>query len=219
MALLFDEVEDVFPPLSSDTASLIARMDSALEAPASASVNGKAWVNQILETNPVPVIWVTNRIEQIDPAFRRRFQYHLELKSPPPGARLGLVTKALADVAVSPEFAGRLAERRGLTPAQIRTAVRFAQLAGGPGDCEQLIERQLQNADKALGHQAHERGARPVVTQYALDLLNCESRFEIPRIVAALQRKSVGNLCFYGPPGSGKTALAEHIAQVLQAAA
>jgi len=216
VGLLFDEVEDVFPPLSSDTASLIARMDSALEAPASASVNGKAWVNQILETNPVPVIWVTNRIEQIDPAFRRRFQYHLELKSPPPGARLGLVTKALADVQVSPEFAGRLAERRGLTPAQIRTAVRFAQLAGGPLDCEKLIERQLQNADKALGHQAHERGARPVVTQYALDLLNCESRFDIPRIVAALQRKSVGNLCFYGPPGSGKTALAEHIAQVLQ---
>jgi SpoVK/Ycf46/Vps4 family AAA+-type ATPase len=51
------------------------------------SVSGKAWVNQILETNPVPVIWVTNRIEQIDPAFRRRFQYHLMLKSPPPGAR------------------------------------------------------------------------------------------------------------------------------------
>ena len=53
VALLFDEVEDVFPPLSSDTASLISRMDSALEAPASASasasVNGKAWVNQILE--------------------------------------------------------------------------------------------------------------------------------------------------------------------------
>ena len=99
----------------------------------------------------MPVIWITNRIEQIDPAFRRRFQYHLELKSPPPGARLGLVIKALADVAVSPGFADRLAEWRGLTPAQIRTAVRFAQLAGGPGDCEKLIERQLQNADKALG--------------------------------------------------------------------
>ena len=216
VALLFDEVEDVFPPLSSDTVSLIARMDSALEAPTSASVNGKAWVNQILETNPVPVIWITNRIEQIDPAFRRRFQYHLELKSPPPGARAGLVSKALADVAVSPEFAARLAERRGLTPAQIRTAVRFAQLAGEPEDCEKLIERQLHNADKALGHQAHERGARPVVTQYALDLLNCESRFEIPRIVTALQKRSIGNLCFYGPPGSGKTALAEHIAQALQ---
>ncbi|MEO7245390.1 MAG: AAA family ATPase, partial [Rubrivivax sp.] len=85
VALLFDEVEDVFPPISTEAAQLIARLDSG-EAGASGSVSGKAWVNQILETNPVPVIWVTNRIEQIDPAFRRRFQYHLELKSPPPGA-------------------------------------------------------------------------------------------------------------------------------------
>lgn len=215
VALLFDEVEDVFPPLSTDTVQLMARLDAALDAPASGSVSGKAWVNQILETNPVPVIWVTNRIEQIDPAFRRRFQYHLELKSPPPGARLGLVQRALSDVAVSAEFAARLAERRGLTPAQIRTAVRFAQLAGAADEAEGLIARQLQNADKALGHQSHERGPREVVTRYALDLLNVESRFEIPRIVEALQRRGRGNLCFYGPPGSGKTALAEHIAQAL----
>ncbi|MFX7824770.1 AAA family ATPase, partial [Acinetobacter baumannii] len=91
-------------------------------------VSGKAWVNQILETNPVPVIWVTNRIEQIDPAFRRRFHYHLELKSPPPGARRGLVARALGDVPVSEAFVAKLADRPGLTPAQIRTAVRFAQL-------------------------------------------------------------------------------------------
>jgi DNA polymerase III delta prime subunit len=72
--------------------AMIARIDSTGEGGApTGSVSGKAWVNQILETNPVPVVWITNRIEQIDPAFRRRFQYHLELKSPPPGARLGLV--------------------------------------------------------------------------------------------------------------------------------
>ena len=220
VALLFDEVEDVFPPISADAAQLISRLDAG-DAPASASVNGKAWVNQILETNPVPVIWVTNRIEQIDPAFRRRFQYHLELKSPPPGAREALVTRALRGVAVSDGFAARLAERKGLTPAQVRTAVKFARLAGDDTaplaeQVEALIERQIGNADKALGNTSKERGARRVVTSYDLGLVNTESRFEVPKIVEALRRKGFGTLCFYGPPGTGKTALAEHIAQQLQ---
>jgi SpoVK/Ycf46/Vps4 family AAA+-type ATPase len=218
VALLFDEVEDVFPPISTDAAQLMARMDTG-DGGLSGSVSGKAWVNQILETNPVPVIWVTNRIEQIDPAFRRRFQYHLELKSPPPGARELLVTRALAGVEVGDGFAAKLAERKGLTPAQIRTAVKFARLASAPEaghDLQSLIERQLVNADKALGNASGERGARRVVTSYDLALVNTESRFEVPKIVEALRRKTFGTLCFYGPPGTGKTALAEHIAQALQ---
>jgi SpoVK/Ycf46/Vps4 family AAA+-type ATPase len=215
VALLFDEVEDVFPPLSADAAQWMARLDSSGSDPApSASVSGKAWVNQILETNRVPVIWITNRIEQIDPAFRRRFQYHLELKSPPPGARLQLVQRALDGEPVSEGFAAKLAERRGLTPAQIRTAVRFARLAGDGPDVEPLIERQLANADRALG-QAAGSPARPIVTRYDLGLLNLESKFPVERIVEALRRRGHGTLCLHGLPGSGKTALAEHIAQAL----
>jgi SpoVK/Ycf46/Vps4 family AAA+-type ATPase len=229
VALLFDEVEDVFPPISTDTAQIMARLDTGDGVP-SGSVSGKAWVNQILETNPVPVVWATNRIEQIDPAFRRRFQYHLELKSPPPGAREALVRRALGDVAVSEVFTAKLAGRKGLTPAQVRTAVRFARLASaGPADpsvsagglaqterIERLIERQLVHADKALGNAAAERGLRPVVTAYDLGLVNAESRFALPRVIEALRRKGHGSLCFYGPPGTGKTALAEHIATELQ---
>ena len=219
VALLFDEVEDVFPPISNEAAQLLARLDSADAGSGSSSVSGKAWVNQILETNPVPVIWVTNRIEQIDPAFRRRFQYHLRLLSPPPGAREGLVARALAGVPVAEGFAAKLAERRGLTPAQIRTAVRFARLAqpaDAPAEAVQaLIERQLANADKALGSSPAERGARQVVTEYDLSLLNVESRFEVPRIVQALAKRGHGTLCFHGAPGTGKTALAEHIARAL----
>ena len=215
VALLFDEVEDVFPAIPNDTAQLMARLDAS-DGASSASVSGKAWVNQILESNPVPVIWITNRIEQIDPAFRRRFQYHLELKSPPPGAREALVSRALAGSQVSEGFAAKLAARRGLTPAQIRTAVRFAELAGPAEATEAMIERQLAHADLALGGPGgRERGARAAVTHYDLGLLNVESRFGIPQIVAALQRRPHGALCFFGPPGSGKTALGEHIASAI----
>jgi SpoVK/Ycf46/Vps4 family AAA+-type ATPase len=218
-ALLFDEVEDVFPPISSEAAQLMARAEQ-IAAPASGSVSGKAWVNQILESNAVPTIWVTNRIEQIDPAFRRRFAYHLELKSPPPGAREQLVRKSLENVAdgvtISDAFVARLTERKGLTPAQIRTAVRFAGLASDtPAAVEALIERQLRNADQALGRRGAAGRERPRVTTYSLDMLNVETRFEIPRVIEALRVRGHGTLCFYGAPGTGKTALAEHMARAL----
>ena len=221
-ALLFDEVEDVFPPISADAAGLMARAEQQpMAGGAGHSVSGKAWVNQILESNAVPTIWVTNRIEQIDPAFRRRFAYHLELKSPPPGAREQLVRRALDGVAASEPLVAKLTERKGLTPAQIRTAVRFAELAhtgDAPGGeaFEALIERQLKNADAALGRRTDEgaqRQGRRSVTTYDLEMLNVESRFEIPRIVEALKARGHGALCFYGAPGTGKTALGEYIAE------
>ncbi len=225
-ALLFDEVEDVFPPISVDAAGLMARQEQqALSAAVSHSVNGKAWVNQILEGNTVPTIWVTNRIEQIDPAFRRRFAYHLELKSPPPGAREQLVRRTLEGVPISDGFMAKLTERKGLTPAQIRTAVRFATLAQdatAPADAanmlglESLMERQLQHADSALGTRNGNHKQRLQVTTYDLSMLNVESRFEIPRIVDALKARGHGTLCFYGAPGTGKTALGEHIARALE---
>jgi SpoVK/Ycf46/Vps4 family AAA+-type ATPase len=226
-SLLFDEVEDVFPPISVDAAQLMARQEQqAMAAAVSHSVNGKAWVNQILEANAVPTIWVTNRIEQIDPAFRRRFAYHLELKSPPPGAREQLVRKTLDGVAVSDGFVAKLTERKGLTPAQIRTAVRFADLAQDTSKSaeksaedtvvyEKLIERQLKNSDEALGNSPADTKGRKQVTTYDLDMLNVETRFDIPRIVDALKARGHGTLCFYGAPGTGKTALGEHISRAL----
>ena len=215
-ALLFDEVEDVFPPIPRDAISATGRLGGQAH---SHSVGGKAWVNQVLETNPVPTLWVTNHIEQIDPAFRRRFAYHLELKSPPPGAREQLVRKALADVPVSAAFTARLIERPGLTPAQIHTAVRFARLAQSTSEQEDtldaLIERQLQHADQALGKRTDHK-TRISALPYGLEWLHTESRHELPRMLDALRASGHGTLCFYGPPGTGKTALAEHMAQALQ---
>ncbi|NIC43304.1 ATP-binding protein, partial [Aquabacterium sp. A08] len=217
-ALLFDEVEDVFPTLPGAAAAHTGQAGGGRNA--GTAVGGKAWVNQVLENNPVPTLWVTNRIDQIDPAFRRRFAYHLELNSPPPGARERLVRKALAGEPVSDALVQRLSERPGLTPAQIGTALRFARLvapdeAPDPARFDGLIERQLAHADQALGRRPGDP-ARPNPLGYGLDWLHTASRHALPQVLAALRARGHGTLCFYGPPGTGKTALAEHLARTLE---
>jgi SpoVK/Ycf46/Vps4 family AAA+-type ATPase len=178
------------------------------------SVNGKAWVNQTLETNPVPTIWISNNIAQIDPAYLRRFQFHLELTNPPANVRETIVRKHLEGLQVSDAFVSKLAEKPTLTPAQIESASRFVRLTREAIDepVEALIESQLKRSDAALGIKEAASG-RPVVTHYDLSLLNIETQFPVARIITSLKQKQAGTLCFYGMPGTGKTALAEHIAQ------
>jgi SpoVK/Ycf46/Vps4 family AAA+-type ATPase len=211
-ALLFDEVEDVFP--SGAPRELLGMLGAA--EPSNASVNGKAWVNQTLETNPVPTIWISNNIGQIDPAYLRRFQFHLELKNPPANVRETIVRKHLEGIDVSDTFVAKLAEKPTLTPAQIESAARFVRLTREAIDepAEALIERQLKSSDAALGIKEAASG-RPVVTHYDLSLLNIETQFPVERIITSLKQKQAGTLCFYGMPGTGKTALAEHIAAAI----
>ncbi|HPU51439.1 MAG TPA: AAA family ATPase [Burkholderiaceae bacterium] len=209
-ALLFDEVEDVFPPVASEVASLFGGEETR-----GAAVNGKAWVNQTLENNPVPTLWISNSIGQIDPAYRRRFQFHLELETPPQKVREAIARKVLGELGVSEAFVSKIAARPSITPAQIQAAARFARLARSRLDesSESLIERQLARADKALGNDNAQPHLRVEVTRYDLSLLNVESRHAVPRIVEALKVRPRATMCFYGLPGSGKTALGEHIAR------
>jgi SpoVK/Ycf46/Vps4 family AAA+-type ATPase len=212
-ALLFDEVEDVFPPISEPVLNLFGADESR-----GAAVNGKAWVNQTLEQNPVPTVWVSNSIGQIDPAYRRRFQFHLELANPPQRVRENIARRHLSELGVSDAFIGRVAARKQVTPAQIQSAARFARLTRGAVDdpVEALIERQLERADRALGQVDADTEFRPSPTRYDLSLLNVETRHPVERILAALQARPRATLCFYGLPGTGKTALGEHIARSLE---
>ncbi len=213
--LLFDEVEDVFPSNPSDMLNMFLGDEHHR-----GSVNGKAWVNQTLETNPVPTIWISNSIQQIDPAYRRRFQFHLELKNPPQAVRARITRKHLAGLPVSEAFIEALAARRTLTPAQIHAAARFAELTREHvGDeVEALILKQLERSEAALGLKEERLASefRPLVTTYDLSLLNVETRYPLEKIIGSLKARGSGSLCFYGMPGTGKTALAEHIARSIE---
>lgn len=213
-ALLFDEVEDVFPAPTRTWG-----WDGGADTPA-APVAGKAWVNQVLESNTVPTLWVTNHIEHIDPAYRRRFAYHLELRTPPPQARARAVASALDGLVLREDYVRSLVQRKELSLAHVQTAARFARLAAGAladsADWEALMERQLRNASAAMG----ERGMtapRSADSELGYDpaLLNLKGRFGVDQIERALRQRPRASLCLYGPPGTGKSGLAHHLAHRL----
>jgi len=128
--------------------------------------------------------------------------------------RLNIVRSRLADTPVSEPFMQRLSEHEELSPAQVAKAatVLHGMACGDRKAAENVLEKVLGNSAKAMGQ-------KPLVkkdahaTHYSLDYLN--ANVDLPRLVEGLQRSKRGNLCFYGAPGTGKTALAGYIAKQL----
>ena len=203
--ILFDEVEDVFTEIMP---ALLGRSHSG---------TFKAWTNEVLESNPRPALWVCNNISHIDPAFRRRFTYALNFRTPPRSVRRSILVKHLGSVlTVGPEWVDRVAGNDALTPALMKQACKVAELSGQdePAALERLMERVFQRSLEVQGQRAGFKFSSPsIVTRYNLEFLNPSQ--DLMELIQGLKQKPAGRLCLYGPPGSGKTAFAHHIAEQL----
>jgi SpoVK/Ycf46/Vps4 family AAA+-type ATPase len=205
--LLFDEIEDIFPK-SDDLFETFKQRSSAHF--------GKAWMNHMLENNPIPVIWVSNSIDQIDPAYLRRFSYHLEFRKPPLKVRQRIAEKYLSFTSVSRDFIHQIAQKSELTPALIESAARVVSLSkvDDSHEAERLASRIIQQSQNAMGLNQNS-DLRVSHIGYHLDYLNVDSRYSIDQIATSLKINPSAAMCFYGLPGTGKTALAEHLAKEL----
>lgn len=200
--LLFDEVEDVFH-------------ESRGDGHFSGNPSGvKGWVNGVLERNGVPVIWITNCIEQIDPAYLRRFDYILAMEPPPPSVRRGILDKALADISLSEDWREAACTLEGMTAATLRRAVRVATVACDVDDsldAESALSQTLGGTLAAFGLQPLRPELAKQLTGYRLDWVNADADLE--RLAEGLARHRSGRVCLWGPPGTGKSEYARYIAQ------
>ena len=170
---------------------------------------------KLLITNPVPTIWLTSSPSSITPENVGRFLIHAELRGGSRKDRREEVQKICDELEFSSDIAQQLSMYYELSGEQIKSAARttsFLMKEGEEG--EKTLVHLIQNSQKALNRDKTEQ-LRASVTHYDTNLLNISGTMAPDRIIEALRRNPVGTLCFYGLPGTGKTALAEHIAMKL----
>ena len=193
--LIFDEIEDVF------NGSLMER---------SVAQKNKAWTNQLLENNNVPMIWLSNSVSGIDPAFLRRFDLILEMPDLPLKNKSALITQ-LTEGKLSPAYVQHFAKERSLTPAILSRTIRVAKELNTSNFAETL----LMMFNQTLKSQNKPK-IEPLVlgkADYNLDYVACNDN--IHRISEGLKQSKKGRICCYGPPGTGKTAWAAWLAEEL----
>lgn len=200
--LVFDEIEDVFPRSGRRAGG---EADSGQD---------KAWTIRLLEEAALSTIWIGNHVEQIDPAFLRRFDFAIELRTPPTAARRRILERHVAGLPVREAWVRDLARDDRVTPAQMERASRVTRMLART-DCiaaESTFTRVLESG-LAMGRVARKNLPRSASVRFDASLLRASE--DLDAVVRGLGHTRAGALCLYGPPGTGKTAFAHHLAERL----
>ncbi|TXK61006.1 ATP-binding protein [Alkalisalibacterium limincola] len=171
----------------------------------------KGWLNDHLESNPVPTIWIANSIWHLNPALARRFDIIMEVKVPPTAQRVAMVqteAKGLLDT----ESSRRLAGVSSLNPATLRRAARVVtSVKASPAVSAQRLERLI---DRSL--RAQHLGGLPSrdtlggALEFDPSLVNAP--VDLAELAAGLIHHPHARLLLHGPPGTGKTAFGRWLA-------
>ena len=175
----------------------------------------KLWLNRIVEENPVPIIWACNAIgyyRVMQPFFIDRMLHAIEFRHMSAQARQRVYTDILHETHLpAPEtrqLAEELARNAKVTPRQVAMAVDQAAMVNGDPE---TIRRSVAQKEK-LRYGIRPPDARPIA-QYDPSLVHADiDMAELAARMVALGPRRFA-LCLSGPPGTGKTAFARHIAE------
>ncbi len=175
----------------------------------------KLQVNRLLETNPQPIIWISNHIRYMDKAYLRRFTYALHFETPKPEVRAQMWQKSLCEnqLTANAEIVKKFAKKYSLSPAFIASAARSTKLINGNlKDVEQTLDvlQQAYNNGYKIKEEKIEN-----TTEFNPKLLNTDTDLnKLAERILSLKKMNF-SMCLYGASGTGKSAYAQYLAEKL----
>lgn len=205
--LIFDEVEDIFQLDESWLFSSRGR----------SGAKTKAWVNQILEENPCPTIWIANHIRHLDEAFVRRFDLVQEIPVPPVRQREKILRNYGVDFLDDSAYK-KLAEVETLAPAVVAKAA--AVVSDIQSDLQyqspiEAFENMVSNTLKAQRYNVIlHNNATELPAVYDPQFVHTD--VDLNELAQGIAQAQSARICLYGLSGTGKTAYARWLAQKME---
>lgn len=208
VVLIFDEFEDVsdlriFPGNRGDTIS-------------------KGSLNELLENNPVPTVFITNAPQDIDAAHLRRFDLVIPAEAPSAERRRELLRASAADY-VDAAMLDDIIGHAAATPAVVKRAadvVDMLEQNAATGERRDLfchvLNGMLQTQSVTPVELDAYRAAADPARLYDASLSNAD--IDLVELAQAVKGAAEGcRLMLFGPPGTGKTAFGGWLARQIGA--
>lgn len=192
--LLLDEGEDIFSSLETRTS--------------------KVEINNLLENNEVPVIWTTNKIHRMDPAYIRRFTLAVCFDKPPVEMRQKIWNKYLSanKITYTKGDTLALAKKYEVQPSMIAGAAQAARMAkGGLPTVQEHLSFMIQALNGGRKNPEEEK----TNIRFYPALIHADMDLQALTIQLTRLGRLNFSLCLYGASGTGKSAYARYLADKL----
>jgi transitional endoplasmic reticulum ATPase len=175
---------------------------------------GKNALNDVLESNTTPCIWLTNNVNTVQSSTLRRFSFVKHIFVPDNRVMENIISKATKGIRLSKTFKTMLAAKQHVTPAHVTNSAFVCKTLGFVGkQAEATMQDMIDETLSACGLDEHKAQYKPQLP-FSTEFLNIRGGNQtIDQIANAINKNGDIRILLTGPSGVGKTAMVNHLAE------
>jgi len=172
-------------------------------------------INFLLENNPMPMLWITNRPYMLEDAYVRRFDMVVEIKSPDKDNFESKIRKFSKGLRLSADFISYICQHESISIAHIEKAIKVTKVFELTASLAEAKVQELLNGYLIAGRYkklTFDKNKSSI--DYDLSLTNCIGD-NLTKVKQGIRCLGEARILLFGPPGTGKTAYATHLSEDL----